>query len=127
MKYEKFISEVVKQDRRNIIKKCDKDLLECEVPVELDCFYKTVDIVDVEVVLKDLCSIKFYSCNQLPELQTEYGLSEEVFIFATKEGDPIFIKDGKVFSSVHGIGEYTFDVINKSFDEFIYAVISCMK
>jgi hypothetical protein len=71
MDYEKFISEVVKQDSRNIIKKCNKEFLEVKVPDGLEKFYRSVDVVDVEVVLKDLCSIKFYHFNELSDLQTE--------------------------------------------------------
>lgn len=73
-----------------------------KIPKSLIRFYKQANPIDVEVVLDDLTSVKFFPVNALEDLQSEYDLSKDSFVFASREGDPILIKEQKIYTQYMG-------------------------
>lgn len=126
MEYSLFIEKVKKQDDRNVFGYPEKDS-EHMLPKNLKSFYEYTNPIDVEVVLEDLCSIKLYPLEDLGNLQIEYDLNSDNFVFATLEGDPIFIKEKKIYIAPHGIGEWIPQLLSESFDEFLAYILDKMK
>lgn len=127
MSYDSFIENIKRQDERNkfgLTSESNIDFL----PNSLKEFYINVNPEDVEIVLEDLTSIKLYPLHQLMDLQKEYK-NVGGFIFATHEGDPIYIKDGKVFRAVHGSGIWSLEKesLAESFKMFLEYVMKAMK
>lgn len=118
MDYNLFIRKIVEQDKRNILHRCDR-IIEDNFPKGVLDFYKNIDIVDVEIVLKDLCSIKLYNLDEIRKIQNDYDINEDYFVFATKEGDPILIKSNAVFLGVHGVDEESLTFMYNSLYEFL--------
>ena len=98
MNFEDFKKYAVAIDSNNIFGECDD--VPTIVPEFLKIFYKKFNPIDVEVEI-DNAIVRFYPANQLNILQEEYNISD-VFIFATCNGDPIFIHNGAVYSCAHG-------------------------
>jgi len=117
MNFDDFVKSVVKQDDRN------KFLKSANIPktVPKNCieFYRKYDPVDVEVTLSDLTSVKFCTLSSIDEVNSIYELGKDCFIFATREGDPIFIKGGHVYTWTHGSTNMNFDKIAESFEKYI--------
>jgi hypothetical protein len=120
--YEKFVIKAKQQDERNDFGQLE-DSTSNSLPEPVREFYNYANPIDVELRMADLTSIKFYSADSLPALQQEYRMPEEYFVFATREGDPIFIKDGKVYTAVHGTGEWEKELLFNSFNEFLENII----
>lgn len=127
MSYDSFIENIKRQDKRNKFgstSKLNVDFL----PNSLKEFYTQANPEDVEIVLENLTSIKLYPLQHLMDLQNEYkGVGG--FVFATLEGDPIFLRDEKVFKAVHGSGAWSLEeeLLSESFDKFIELIISVMR
>lgn len=103
---EKFVSYVVKQDSRNVFEKVSRIV---ENPV-IAPLYSNYEPTDVEVRLSDNTSIKFYPFEKVAELFDEYGFNDKsVCIFASWEGDPIYVQDSKIKIAPHGTGTYKAD------------------
>lgn len=121
MNYEIFKEKLKQKDKRNIFgESLEKETL--PVPKELQVFYQYVNPIDVEVVLDDLTSVKFFSLNELTEIQEDYKLNGESFVFASREGDPIILKNGKVYTAVHGSTAWELEHLHYSFEEFLQSL-----
>lgn len=125
MNFDEFVSIVKNQDARNIFQESTSVLN--ELPEELKPFYEKYDPTDVEIVLKDLTSIKLYPKQDLLSLQRQYRLGEGRFIFATREGDSIAFEDGKVITCAHGSNSIKVEVISKSFEEYLDIIAEMMR
>lgn len=98
MSIEEFIEAAKVQDSRNVFEKGDEVEF---APEELKEFYKKCDPVDVEVNIAGAI-IRFVPIVDLQYMQEDYSLGEDSFVFATCDGDPIFIKEGAVYTNAHG-------------------------
>lgn len=125
MNYDEFVGIVKNQDARNIFQESTTILN--ELPEELKHFYEKYEPADVEIVLKDLTSIKLYPKRELLSLQMQYRLGEGRFIFATREGDPIAFENGKVITCAHGSNSIKVEVISKSFEEYLDIIAEMMR
>ena len=125
MNYDEFVSIVKNQDSRNIFRESTAALN--ELPEELKHFYEKYDPADVEIVLKDLTSIKLYPKQDLLSLQMQYRLGEGRFVFATREGDPIAFEDGKIITCAHGNNSIKVEVISINFEEYLDIISEMMK
>ncbi len=126
MNYNKVVELIAKQDSRNIFEKSNKSLP--WIPSGLKKFYLEYNPVNVEIILKDLTSIKLFSQDKLLEIQKEYRLNDDLFVFATREGDPIAITtENKIITFAHGTNKYTIQVLANNFDEFLIWIINEMR
>jgi hypothetical protein len=100
MDFSKFVSKATEQDKRNKFAKYDGNL--DMVPDELKPFYRVYNPVDVEIDT-GIGSVRFCPADSLGELQSEYAYLGVQFVFATCNGDPIFLNDGQVYTCPHGV------------------------
>ncbi|WP_121661873.1 SMI1/KNR4 family protein [Metabacillus litoralis] len=126
MLYKKFVEKAKQQDERNEFGQLEESTSK-SLPEPVREFYNYANPVDVELRMADLTSIKLYSADSLPALQQEYRMPEEFYVVATREGDPIFIKNGKVYTAVHGAGEWDKELLFNSFNEFLENIIDQIK
>ena len=110
---ENFVKLIQLQDNRNIFATVSRhNIIPCLAPL-----YSKYDPIDVEIVLKDLTAIRLYPLDQFALLSREYNFANSsIVIFATWEGDPIYVENDKIYIATHGIGEYLpeakFDSLN---------------
>lgn len=118
MNYDKFVENAKQQDDRNQFESLSR-VDQFNIPSELWKFYKNANPIDVEIQLEDSTSVKFYSVETLNNIQKEYGMDKDNFIFASREGDPIFLKGEKIYTAVHGEGKWTPKLLSNSFKDFL--------
>lgn len=74
--------------------------LECE-GLKIPLFYKTINPVNVEFEFNDGI-IRLEPFDGLLVLNEQYGYAEADCVFATCNGDPIYVKNEKVYTCTHG-------------------------
>ena len=112
MKYSEFVKKAVLQDERNIFSKYDGNL-DC-VPDVLKIFYKESNPVNVEINYT-----RFLPVEKLDSLQAEYSYLNAQFIFATCNGDPIFLHDGSVYTVPHGVKNPKWELLAKDIETYL--------
>lgn len=114
-----FITSAINEDSRNKFGVCqDVSML----PSALQEFYAQCNPLDVEIRYPELGAVKLYPVQELEELKSDYMLLEEDdWVFGTCDGDPLFIKDGKVYVSLPEI--YKPELVAESFPEFLQRYI----
>lgn len=120
--YITFRKKVKEQDERNEFG-TEETVNQVEIPEVLQAFYKQANPLDVEVVQEDLTAIKFYPLASLESLQAEYDFSPEKFIFATHEGDPVYVQGEKVYTEIHGSRDGKPKLIADSFTAYLNEII----
>lgn len=125
MNYSKFVNLVLLQDERNVIRTVKREIL--NIPQPLIGFYSHYEPEDVEILTNDLSGVNMYLFDGLSELQKEYSLGKEYFVFATKNGDPIALYNNKVVTRAHGSKDAVFEVIAEDFDSYLIKLIENMK
>lgn len=114
MDYKKFIAFAVAEDSRNRFGKttCVKG-----VPDALHGFYTNCNPIDVEINYPGLGALRFYGIDELKKLHSDYSLPSTHFVFATCNGDPVFLNNDVVYISLPG--KYTPELLASSFEDFI--------
>lgn len=121
MNYYKFVRCATEEDDFNIFLFCeDKDV--SGLPESLTSFYGKYNPIDVDVTFPEIGTVKFYPVEELQDLQKDYLLPHGCFVFATCNGDPIFVSDGKVMTTLPKV--YRPKVLATDFDEFLNIYIS---
>lgn len=116
MTINEFVDKAKKQDCRNIFEKYDGDL--SVIPKDLRSFYRNFNPIDVEVSMKEI-SVHFFPIDALDVLKTDYKLPDTCFVFASANGDPIYIEDGKIKSGVFGKKGFIPEILAESFLQYI--------
>lgn len=98
MEFSKFVEKAIRYDKRNTFSKYDGDL--DRLPDVLKDLYRDNNPIDVEVN-----NVRFFPVEELKDLQAEYSYLNAQFVFATCNGDPIFLHDGCVYTAPHGVKE----------------------
>lgn len=99
MDYYSFFEKLQKADSRVRFseginnKKCNN--------LEIPEFYRVVNPINVEFEFNDGV-VKLASFEELSALNKEYQYIRDGCVFATCNGDPIYIRAGEIFTSVHG-------------------------
>lgn len=123
MKYNFFREFAMNNDQRNVFTESVSEKISF-LPEGLIEFYSTFNTEDVIVTFSDLTSIKFYSIDDIREIQKEYNLPVNGYVFATYESDPIWIQKGAVYIGVHGANNISEKKISDSMFEFITSIVS---
>lgn len=119
MDYTAFVRKAKQQDARNAFETYTGSL--DAVPDDLKSFYRTCNPVDVELDIND-AAVRFYPALELPETQQEYSYLNAQFVFATCNGDPIFLHDNIVYTCAHGVKEPKWEKLSGSFAQYLAAV-----
>ena len=114
--YEVFIIKAKIQDKRNIFNTAKVE--SCQLPKEVVAFYQIANPLDVEVTILGN-SVRFYQLTDLKQLQKDYFLDNDCFVFATCNSDPIYLKKHKVYTCCHGTKETKAELLANSFDEYL--------
>lgn len=115
MKLEEFVKKAIKQDKRNTFSPFEGQLV--NIPIDFMEFYRSYNPINVEIKTKRLGNIWFCPLEKLNELKSEYDFyPNSVFIFATNNGDPIFMEKGKIFTSYES--DYCPEFLSNSLDHF---------
>lgn len=116
MKYKRFVERALDFDNRNQFGK-SSDV--ANLPADLRVFYAQNNPIDVEVSYNDI-PMQFVSIEELDAIQEVYRLPENAYCFASINGDPIFIMDGKIYRSLPE--KFMPEFLSGSFDEFIESI-----
>lgn len=98
MKVEDFVKKSIEQDKRNVFEEVKVDEF---VPDILKELYQKANPVDVEITM-DGNVVSFISMDELEDSQSDYSLGDARFVFASCNGDPIYVYDGKIYTCCHG-------------------------
>ena len=120
MDYSGFVSKAVVQDKRNKFMKYDGEL--SFIPSEARDFYQNFNPIDVEIGMNG-SSVRFYPVLELVDLQKEYDYLHAQFVFATCNGDPIFLYQGHIYTCPHGVTAPKLEKIADNWDNFFSALI----
>lgn len=115
MRIEDFVKKSILQDERNVF---DESNVDDSIPVVLKEFYQKANPVDVEITM-DGNAIRFVPVGELSDVQLEYQLGDERFVFATCNGDPIYVYMEKIYTCCHGTSEFSDEFIAGDFSLFL--------
>ena len=120
--YNQFVTVAINYDPRNIFKTNKK--IPSEIPNKLQSFYKQSEPYDVSVEL-DGNNLRFYAINELNRLNKEYPYVSKGgrFIFATINSDPIYLYNGKIYTTYHSNDKPRDELICSSFKDFLKRLI----
>ena len=112
MDYSKFVEKAVLKDKRNIFSRYDGSL--DIIPDDLKEFYKKSNPLDVEIN-----AVKFLPAEELIALQREYSYLSAQFVFATCNGDPIFLNDGCIYTCPHGVKNAQWELLSDNIMSYL--------
>lgn len=115
MDYPDFVSKIVERDHRNVFEKYTGSLE--GVPDEMKKFYQAFNPVDVEIDCKGV-GVRLYRAEELMSLQTEYGYLHAQLVFATCNGDPIFMHEGLIYTCPHGVKQAKWQLLANNIAAF---------
>ena len=84
--------------------------------------YKYYDLVKVCVPFDDLY-VCFVPAEKIEKINNEYSYLNVDFVFATSDGDPVFLDNGKVYTCPHGTSNPKKELLANSFEDFIEKII----
>lgn len=113
MKYNDFVQKALAFDSRN---QFGKSYDVSNIPEDLREFYSQCNPVDVEVEYNDI-PMQFVAKYDLESIQKDYKLPNNAYCFATINGDPIFLMDGKIYRSL--ADKFMPELLANNFDTFI--------
>ena len=116
MVFEHFVEQVCKSDARN------KFATGTNSAGFLSDFYRFYNPVDVEFA-SQIGVIRMFSIEEIQEETNCYAYIGADFVFATINGDPLFVKNKEVYVCDHGSDSPTFEKIASSFEEFLKIII----
>lgn len=120
MDYSFFVRKATSQDGRNIFKKYEGSL--DAVPETLKPFYRDHNPVDVEIDTNG-ATIHFYPVEELTSLQSDYSYLNAQLVFATCNGDPIFINEESVYTCPHGVVSPAWEKLSDSIEQYFLSLI----
>ena len=123
MDYTLFVTKAITQDERNKFESYDSrfDI----IPDEIKLFYLKCNPIDVELNHNGV-GVRLHPVSYLHELQKEYSYINAQFVFATCNGDPIFINNGCIYTCAHGTTEPQHEKIAESFIEYLKSLVDLM-
>ena len=107
MTFEEFKNHAIADDEKNYFS--TETNIPNIVPTQLIEFYKSYNPIDVEIST-EIGAIRFYPSNKIEELQKEYKITN-AFVFATCNGDPIFLSNNMIYTYPHGVKDPVWESI----------------
>lgn len=116
MNIQDFKKRAIEQDSRNLFKKYVGDV--SDISKVLQQFFLESNPIDVEITMSGK-PVKFYPYESLQQLQEDYSLQKNTFIFATCNSDPIYLYDSKIYTCCHEKLNSKSELIATSFEDFL--------
>ena len=116
MTIKQFVRKAVEQDERNVFTNLKEEIH--DIPKEIMDFYKKYNPVDVEVSINNSI-VRFVPYDELKSVQNEYSLEGDRFIFATSNGEPIYLKESGIYTCLFSKKGIVEEKIIDSFEEYI--------
>lgn len=123
MDYHSFFEKLKAKDPRIEYMETYKEP-ECR-KLDIPQFYKTIDPVNVEFEFNDGI-VKLEPIKNLMDLNKQYRYAEADCVFATCNGDPIYVKNKKIFTCTHGSERIIEEQIAASMDSFFEMVYNTL-
>lgn len=123
MDYYSFFEKLQRADSRIKFTKIDKKI-SCNV-AKLPEFYQMFNPVNVEFEFND-GMIKLEPIEGLRTLKEDYQYVMADCVFATCNGDPIYARDGKIYTCVHGAKRVVEEKIAESVEELFEKVYNTL-
>lgn len=116
MTIEEFVKKAKKQDSRNIFEPFGGDV--SNIPSDIKEFYVKANPVDVEISTRKFGSIHFFPLEEIKDLKKDYSfMPEDSFIFASTNGDPIFIEKSHYYITYES--QFKPEALSNSFEGFL--------
>ena len=112
---EDFVKKSIMQDKRNVFEEASLDE---SIPSILKEFYQKANPVDVEITMNGN-AIRMVPAAELADIQCDYQLGDERFVFATCNGDPIYVYMNKIYTCCHGTSEIDDELMAEDFSLFL--------
>ena len=112
MDFTKFVSKAIQHDKRNTFSRYNGSL--DGIPDILKIFYRENNPVDVEIN-----GVRFLPIEECRGAQSEYSYLNTQFIFATSNGDPIFLHNGCVYCAPHGVNNPEWEFLSDDFFAYL--------
>ena len=93
------------------------------IPGDFVSLYLEYDPLDVELPYEGN-SLIMVPYQKLESYLNDYELDKKSLVFATCNGDPLFINDSKIYTFAHGIEKPTWELLNESAEQFFLAIIN---
>lgn len=116
MLFDDFVKKVCALDKRNVFKKPTK------VDKTLPEFYSCYDPVDVEFDSK-IGVIRMIPTEKLKKVTEGYSYIGLDLVFATINGDPLFLKGNTVYICTHGCDNPKLEKVANTFNVFLKTII----
>ncbi|MFQ7158201.1 MAG: hypothetical protein ACLRPX_00590 [Ruthenibacterium sp.] len=117
MEFSKFVTKAGLYDKRNTFAKFDGCLK--GLPDVLQDFYRENNPIDVEIN-----NVRFSPVEELGDLQAEYSYLNAQLVFATCNGDPIFLQDGHVYTAPHGVKNPKRELLSENIEAYFLSLVS---
>jgi hypothetical protein len=116
MNIQDFVNRAKAQDERNVFE-CGTGTVP-GLPQILTAFFQKANPTDVEVSM-DGGTVRFFPEEELEDLQSEYSLDGGRYVFASSNGDPIYVYQGKIYTCCHGTHKIQDELMAESFEAFL--------
>lgn len=123
MNYFSFFEKLQKADPRVKYTKNDQKL-SCD-EFKIPEFYQALNPINVEFEFNDGV-VKLEPFENLIILNEEYRYVAADCVFATCNGDPIYVRDGKIYTCVHGSKHVVEEKIAESVEELFEKVYNTL-
>lgn len=119
MDYQAFFRKLKMEDPRIEYEESDKGL-SCG-RLKIPQFYKTINPINVEFEFNDGI-IRLEPFERLPDLNKGYAYTGADCVFATCNGDPVYLKNEKLYTCTHGSKRVIEEEIASSVDSLFETI-----
>lgn len=119
--FDSFVQKALAQDKRNCFAPYEEPV--DFIPTVFQTFYRNTDPKDVEIRSDTFCSVRFFPAAELQQEQKAYEATPEMFVFASVNGDPIFLSGETVYSYAHGCKGAPWEMLAKDLPSFFQKLL----
>lgn len=110
-----FVKKAISQDKRNVF---GEGKVKIWVPKDFEEFYTIANPISVEVMI-DHNPVWFFPIEEIMDEQNNYGIGDNRFVFASCNGDPIYVMNNKIYTCCHGTKKITDELLAEDLFSFL--------